>query len=294
MDQKLEQLKKEYSDIPIPYELDFVVKKALNQRIKRNMNVKWLLGTGAAAIVFVAGINSSSTIAHAFSEIPVIGNIVKVFTFREFKMEDENYKADLKVPAVANLGDTSLEYGLNQKYLEENKKLYDDFMAQIDREKTEDVGGHLAVDSGYEVKTNNERILSIGRYVVHTAASGNETFQYDTVDKQKKVLITLPSLFKDDSYIEVISKYIKEQMIQQMKNDPNMIYWVSYPGGEEVMPQDEFKGITEDQNFYINNEGKLVIAFNEYEVAPGVMGVVEFIIPTDVISDQLVSHEYIK
>ncbi|MFB8736384.1 hypothetical protein ACEQPO_30285 [Bacillus sp. SL00103] len=34
---------------------------------------------------------------------------------------------------------------------------------------------------------------------------------YDTIDKKNHVLITLPSLFKDDRYIDVISENIKEQ-----------------------------------------------------------------------------------
>ncbi|MFU1793173.1 hypothetical protein ACM1RC_04840 [Paenibacillus azoreducens] len=34
--------------------------------------------------------------------------------------------------------------------------------------------------------------------------------------------------------------------------------------------------------------------FDEYEVSPGYMGVVEFIIPTPVITDALVSNAYIK
>jgi hypothetical protein len=46
-------------------------------------------------------------------------------------------------------------------------------------------------------------------------------------------------------------------------------------------------------NFYINEDGKLVISFNEYDVAPGFMGVVEFVIPTDLIKDLLVSDYYI-
>ncbi len=49
-----------------------------------------------------------------------------------------------------------------------------------------------------------------------------------------------------------------------------------------------------NQNFYINKEGKFVISFDEYEVAPGYMGVQEFIIPTEIISNILVSDEYIK
>jgi hypothetical protein len=56
----------------------------------------------------------------------------------------------------------------------------------------------------------------------------------------------------------------------------------------------DFDSIAKDQSFYINNEGKLVISFDKYEVAPGYMGVVEFIIPSNVIADALVSNVYIK
>jgi len=54
-----------------------------------------------------------------------------------------------------------------------------------------------------------------------------------------------------------------------------------------------FKGIDENQNFYINEDGKLVIAFNSYEAAPGYMGAVEFIIPTKVLTNLLVGDQYI-
>jgi len=57
---------------------------------------------------------------------------------------------------------------------------------------------------------------------------------------------------------------------------------------------DPFETITGVQPFYINNNGKLVISFNEYDVAPGYMGTVEFVIPTVAIEELLVSHQYIK
>ncbi|WP_322020199.1 RsiV family protein [Clostridium butyricum] len=41
---------------------------------------------------------------------------------------------------------------------------------------------------------------------------------------------------------------------------------------------DSFDKIKENQDFYINNDGNLVICFDEYEVAPGYMGTLEFII----------------
>ena len=49
--------------------------------------------------------------------------------------------------------------------------------------------------------------------------------------------------------------------------------------------EDELAGkIDKNQNFYINNNGEIVISFDEYEVAPGYMGVVEFTIPNSVIN----------
>ena len=41
------------------------------------------------------------------------------------------------------------------------------------------------------------------------------------------------------------------------------------------------------RTFYINSDGKLVIAFDEAEVAPASMGCPEFVIPTEVIQDML-------
>lgn len=290
MSEQLEQLKRKYKNTPIPDELDFVVKKAIKQSKKRHVKnwTKSLVGVGAAAIILVTGINASPTFAQALSDVPLVGSLVKVLTFTEFKVNEETAKADIKVPAVTNMENKTLEATLNNKYLEESKKLYSDFTAEMEELK-KNGGGHTGVESGYDVKTDNDQILAIGRYVVNTVGSSSTTFKYDTIDKKNQLLITLPSLFKDDSYIGLISENIKEQMRQQMKEDPDKTYWV-----DGKVDFESFETIAKDQSFYINNEGKLVISFDKYEVAPGYMGVVEFIIPTDVIADALVSNVYIK
>lgn len=294
----LEQLKKEYMDVPIPSELDFVVKKALQKgrrRMQRENNFK-KIRTAAVAIVaavaiLVVGVNSSPVFAKTLSEVPLVGGIVKVLTFREYTLNEDTYDAEIKVPAIEGLKNKNLENSLNEKYLAENKKLYDQFMLEV-QDLKEQGGGHLGVSSGYVVKTDTDRILSVGRYVVNTAASSSTVFKYDTIDKQNEVLITLPSLFKDDSYVEVISENIKEQMRAQHQADENKFYWVE--GIEEEGFIDLFEKIAKEQSFYINTDGKLVISFDKYEVAPGYMGVVEFVIPTEVIADVLIGNEYIK
>ncbi|WP_273701816.1 RsiV family protein [Tepidanaerobacter acetatoxydans] len=118
------------------------------------------------------------------------------------------------------------------------------------------------------------------------------TFREYTIDKKNEVLITLPSLFKDDSYVDTISENIKEQIKMRHEADDNMIYWVE--GIEDEGLVELFEKISKEQNFYINSDGKLVISFDKYDVGPGYMGIQEFVIPTQIISDILVSNEYIK
>lgn len=298
-DKNLQQLKKNYMDVPIPVELDFIVKKSLEDNgvkiTNSRSNFKGIkiaaASIVAATALFTVGVNSSPVFAASLSNVPVVGSIVKILTFREYTVNEDSYNADIKVPSIQGLENKDLENNLNDKYLTENKKLYEDFMADM-KDMKSNGDGHLGVSSGYVVKTDNDRLLSIGRYVVNTVGSSSTTIKYDTIDKQSEILITLPSLFKNDSYVNIISENIKKQMIEQNKADENKFYWVE--GIEKDINMDLFEQISKDQNFYINSEGKLVISFDKYEVAPGYMGVVEFVIPTEILSDSLVSNEYIK
>ena len=300
MNNNLEHLKKEYMETPIPEELDFMIRKSLKEGMKTmkkkttGRKIGVIAATAAAVIVvFTAGINISPAFASTMSKIPVIGSVVKVLTFKEYVYNDGNHNADIKVPSIDGLENKDLQNSLNEKYLAENKKLYEEFEATMEEMK-ETGDGHLGVDSGYEVKTDTDKILSVGRYVVNMVGSSSTTMKYDTIDKENEILITLPSLFKDASYVDAISQNIKEQMLQQKQEDDNKTYWVEGIENEGIAEDEEFDKISADQNFYITSEGKLVISFDKYEVAPGYMGIVEFEIPTDAISDILVSNEYIK
>ncbi len=293
-----ENIKKEYMEVPIPAELHDLISRSINRGMSENRRREALrrLKITAASIaaslaLFTVGINISPAFADTMSKIPVLDKIVGVLTIKEYVINEGKYSADIKVPSIDGLENKELESSLNEKYLEENKKLYEGFVADMEELK-KNGGGYMGIDSGYIVKTDTEKLLSVGRYVVNTVGSSSTTMKYDTIDKENEVLITLPSLFADDSYVDAISSEIKRQMIEQNKADENKYYWVE--GIEEGGFVELFDHISSDQNFYISSDNKLVISFDKYEVAPGYMGVIEFEIPTDVISDILVSHEYIK
>ncbi len=295
-DKKINQLKNEYMSIPIPAELEFKVKKSLKEG-KKAMNkkiyIRRLLATAASAAViaisFTVGINTNEALAETLSDIPVLGGIVKVLTFKEYKFSEKTYDVDIETPALDGLENKSLQNSLNEKYFNENKELYEQFINDM-KSLEENGGGYMGVSSGYVVKTDTDKILSVGRYIVNTVGSSSTTFRYDTIDKKNEILITLPSLFKDESYVDIISSNIKEQMVEQHNKDENKFYWVE---GIENEFTELFEKISINQSFYISSNGKLIISFDKYEVAPGYMGVVEFEIPTEILKNILVSNEYI-
>ena len=81
-------------------------------------------------------------------------------------------------------------------------------------------------------------------------------------------------------YITPISENIKEQMRSQMENDENISYWL-----DDEMEELNFNEITEETDFYINQNNDVVICFNEGDVAPMYMGMIEFEIPAEVLKE---------
>lgn len=286
--QKLDQLKEEYNNIEIPCELDFIVKNSIHKSnlAKKKFSIFKISSIAAMLIfgIFIGGINISPAFAQTLSKLPVLNSLVDIFTFKIFEVKKDEFEINIKVPNISGLEDKDLESSLNAKFIEEGQKLYDDFIKEIENIK------HFALESNYEIKADNETVLSIVITQLEIMASSNTAYKSYVIDKTNKAIVSLPSLFKNEEYIEIISDNIKTQMREQMKNDENIIYFID----QVDIPVDDFKSIKSDQNFYINQDNKLVILFDEYEIAPGYMGNPEFIIPTEIIKDLLLDRNLIK
>ncbi|MER1985236.1 MAG: DUF3298 domain-containing protein [Solibacillus sp.] len=289
MADKLKKLHEHYKDVPIPRELELMIEQNLQRPHKKNRKLPIILSTvAAAAVLFTAGINTSPAMAKNLADVPVLGQVVEVLTFTKYEMIEDEYTADIQVPQIS--GSSADIKALNAKYAEEGKVLYEQFKADIvDME-----AGNMSVNSGFVVETDTDELLSFGRYVEVIVVSASTLMQYTTIDKQAEMVITLPSLFKDDRYVDIISRYVENEMRNKMiETEGSDLYFV---GGTEWYDDSfgVFTSIAQDQNFYITEAGKLVIAFDKYEVAPGFMGLVTFEIPTELLQDVLMSNKYIK
>lgn len=278
----IDELKKHYDSIEIPDKLSFVVNDAINKNKRKKRNIRYLT-TAASVVVVIGVININPVFAQTLEEIPVIGSIVRVVNFTNYQIKEGTYEASIKVPKIEGLDNKDLEYKLNKEFEEEGKKLYNQYLEELKGLQDSGSSQHKASETWYEVKTDNDKILSLIIYNYQAQGSSNTTRKFYNIDKKNQTVLTLEGMFKNDDYIDVISNNIKKQMEENMKKDENKIYWLK----DKTMGEGNFKSIKKDQGFYINDNGELVICFDKYEVAPGYMGLVEFTIPKDVIKPLL-------
>lgn len=274
--ESMEMWKEEYDQIPVPQETrDRIEAGIMRARLekKRSDRMKNMKRTGvtAAALVLTFGIavNASPVVAPAMDGIPVIGSIARVVTIRNYNESTNNgMMADISVPQID--GNVAANADMDAYAKELISRYEKEVVAQLGQEE-----GHYALESSYEVVSDNDKYVSIRINTVETMASGAEFVKIFTVDKATGQTVSLKDFLNSPEKLEAVSQNIKDQMAAQMAEDEGKVYFTEgEPGG--------FTGLTGDENFYLNEAGELVIVFGEYEVAPGYMGTVSFTIPKDV------------
>lgn len=278
---KIDKLKENYNNIEIPKELDDVINDAFNESEnkklennkkdwRRNMK-KWYASAAAVGLIIVS-VNASSTFAKSLENIPVIGNIIRVVNFNNYRIDKDGMDVSISLPEVSS-DSKDLEYKLNKEFEKEGKEAYKKYEAEVEKLEKEGKTTHKSAEMWSETVAENDKILSVAIYNTETEASAATSRKIYNIDKKDKTILTLEGMFGNNDYVDVLSKNILSQMKERTKKDSNDVYFVDHT----------FK-IKKDQPFYINDKGELVICFDEYEVAPGSAGLVEFVIPSNIVS----------
>ena len=278
---KIDKLKENYNNIEIPKELDDVINDAFNESEnkklennkkdwRRNMK-KWYASAAAVGLIIVS-VNASSTFAKSLENIPVIGNIIRVVNFNNYRIDKDGMDVSISLPKVSS-DSKDLEYKLNKEFEKEGKEAYKKYEAEVAELEKEGKTTHKSAEIWTESIAENDKTLSVAIYNTETEASAATSRKIYNIDKKDKTILTLEGMFGNNDYVDVLSKNILSQMKERTKKDSNDVYFVDHT----------FK-IKKDQPFYINDKGELVICFDEYEVAPGSAGLVEFVIPSNIVS----------
>ena len=281
---KIDKLKENYNNIEIPKELDDVIndafKESEDKKIennkkdwRRNMkNMKKWYASAAAVGLIIVSVNASSTFATSLENIPVIGNIIKIVNFNNYRINKDGMDVSISLPEVSS-DSKDLEYKLNKEFEKEGKEAYKKYEAEVAKLEKEGKTTHKSADIWSETIAENDKTASIAIYNTEIEASAATSRKIYNINKENKTVLTLEGMFGNNDYVDVLSKNILSQMKERTKKDSNDVYFVD----------NTFK-IKKDQPFYINNKGELVICFDEYEVAPGSAGLVEFVIPSNIVS----------
>lgn len=278
---KIDKLKENYNNIEIPKELDDVINDAFNESEnkklennkkdwRRNMK-KWYASAAAVGLIIVS-VNASSTFAKSLENIPVIGNIIRVVNFNNYRIDKDGMDVSISLPEVSS-DSKDLEYKLNKEFEKEGKEAYKKYEAEVAELEKEGKTTHKSAEMWTESIAENAKTVSVAIYNTETEASAATSRKIYNIDKKDKTILTLEGMFGNNDYVDVLSKNILSQMKERTKKDSNDVYFVD----------NTFK-IKKDQPFYINDKGELVICFDEYEVAPGSAGLVEFVIPSNIVS----------
>ncbi len=285
MNKQMESIKREYEEKTASDELKARIHKAMKaepEPLQRRAQWKTVIGLAASlAIAFTVSLNLSPVFAATIADIPGMNGVVKVLTLGRYVVDEGGFQADIATPKIEGLLDKALQDKLNAQFKDNANAIIAGFEADMKalKEDFPDEEVHMGVDSGYILRTDTKDYLAIDTYIVNVVGSSSTVHKFYTVNKHTNALVTLPSLFKEHAdYITPISSYLKDEMKRQNAAGENQ-FWI------EDEFSDPFEKIKEDQSFFMNETGQLVICFDKYEVGPGSSGCPEFVIPDSVLMD---------
>lgn len=261
------------------------IKEMNNKGIHTKLFKKIAFSALGMAAAFMLIFNCIPNLAYALSDVPLLRDVIRVVTFGRFEFQEDGYEAKVITPKIEGLLDKELEEKLNAEFQENADAVIGAFEKDV-KELKEAFGEdtiHLGVEANYIVRTDNENVLAIDSYIINMAGSSYTKHSFYNIDKKTGTLIELNTLFKKNAdYVTPISQYIISEMRKQNETDYGY-FWI----GKQEEGFDGFEKIKEDQNFFINDKGNIVICFDKYEVAAGAQGCPEFEIPNEVIKNIL-------
>ena len=273
MDQFDEMLKQRAREEPFPLPEDYAGRvfqtcAALEEnRPRKRRPYRWMAWAAAVLALCIAVPNVSPAAAASMADLPVLGAIVRVVTFRSYIYDDGFHSADVSVPELAG---SQAAQKVNEQVRDYTDRLMGAFEETCEAELGQE--GYLGLDVTSSVVTDSDTWFTLRVDAVETQASGYQFSRFYHIDKAADQVAILGDLFREDAdWSAVLTREVRRQMEERMAADSGASYF-----------PEELTEIGPEQNFYFNESGELVLVFDEYTIAPGSMGMPEFTIPAEV------------
>lgn len=287
---KLEIMKERYDQIKIPEELNMRIQQEIEKsrkqqgekrRAGRSRRFKRIIRSVEAAaaigILFTAALNMNPVFAKEAGELPVIGGLARILTFRSYETEKDDIAVSVEIPTIETIAeDTGVEVDkINQEILVRCNQYADEALRRAEEYRTAylETGGtpeewaehDIKITVDYEIKQQNNEYLSFVVRGTENWANAYSESRYYNLDLRTGKMVTLEDML-GGNYVELVNESIRKQIVE--RENAGEVFFTAEEGG--------FAGISEDVKFYINEDNRPVIVFEKYEIAPGSSGEIEF------------------
>ena len=288
---KLDIMKERYDQITIPKELDLRIRQEIQKSRKqqeekkeadRSRRFKKVIrsveaAAAAVCILFTAALNTSPVFAKEAGQLPVIGGLARVLTFRSYETKKDDIAVSVEIPTIEMITEDTgvMEDEINQEILDRCSQYADEALLRAEEYRTAylETGGtleewaehNIRITVDYEIKQQNNDYLSFVVRGTENWTNANSESKYYNLDLRTGKVVTLKDMLGSD-YAELVNESIREQIAERQKEGE--VFFTAEEGG--------FTGISEDVKFYINENNRPVIVFGKYEIAPGSSGEIAF------------------
>ena len=296
--------KKTYESIEIPEKLNEMVAQTIASKNKEELRMSyteknetkksrrpvWKNFATAAAIVIVAGtagLNASPAFAEEMSKVPVIGQLAQVLTFRSFQGTEGDVELNVNVPVVRGADGKELPAKVNAQIQQITANYEAQAKADMAAYKeaffatggTEAEWAERTMDLfiDYDVKYLTDDILSLEVTTAKSWVSADEERSYYNIDLKEDKELTLEDVLGED-YVSICNKSIVTQINERLAADDSLSFFGYGENTDEIGSIGGFETVDVNTAFYLNADGNVVISFPEYSIAPGYMGIQEFVI----------------
>ena len=269
-----------YDNIPIPAELSERVQegirtgKAYYQRRRNRRLCRWMVIAACFCLV-LAGLNLSPTLAGAAANIPIFGGLFQILTFVDYSKSEDGIYYDVSVPTVKAEGALAEKVNavIQEKVAGHLAKARQDWEEYREAffatggTKEEWGGREMEVGIDYEIKSQTEEWVSFTVSFTEAWVSAYEECYYYNLDFAENRELTLQDVL-GENWVFVCNAAIQKQIEERTETDGFTYFFSADQGG--------FTTVDENTEFYIRENGTVVVCFPKYSISSGAAGKLEF------------------
>ncbi len=246
---------------------------------RRNRRIRRWTASAACFCVMLAGLNLSPVLAKAAANVPVLGGLFRVLTFANYDKTEDSIDYSISVPEVeaesmlAEKVNTAIQEKVD-RHLAKAQRDWDEYReAFFATGGTEDEWGSREMDViiHYEIMSQTEERVSFIMYFAEGWVTSQEERYYYNLDFARNRELVLGDFLGED-WVSVCNASIQRQIDESKSTDGSTLFFAPDEGG--------FTTVDESTDFYVREDGKVVVCFPKYSIAAGAAGNVEFVIET--------------